>query len=63
MPGSLACEESKIEGAGLCGGTRRSTARYLMNPKTVEEVKRIVEIEPKEAFNRYLEFDLNELRE
>ncbi len=58
-----ACEELEIEGVGLYGGTRHSTARHLKRSKTVEEVKRLVGDRTNEAFNRYLEIDLDELRE
>lgn len=58
-----ACEALEIEGVGLYGGTRHSTARHLKESKTVEEVKRLVGDRTNEAFVRYLEVDLEELRE
>ncbi|MFZ2447469.1 MAG: tyrosine-type recombinase/integrase [Syntrophobacteraceae bacterium] len=58
-----ACEKLEIEGVGLYGGTRHSTARHLRKSKTVDEVKRLVGDRTNEAFNRYLEVDFAELRE
>ncbi len=58
-----ACEALGIEGVGLYGGTRHSTARHLRKSKTVDEVKRLVGDRTNEAFNRYLEVDFAELRE
>ena len=60
---NIPCESLEIEGVGLYGGTRHSTARHLRKSKSVDEVKRLVGDRTNEALNRYLEVDFAELRE
>jgi len=58
-----ACENLRIEGIDLYGGTRHSSATGLRKVLTREGVKELAGHETNKAFERYFQVDLDDLRE
>ena len=57
------CRAIGLSGVDLYGGTRHSTAQYLrLQGRTPEEIKRATMHSTTEAFNRYFEMELEDLR-
>jgi len=58
-----ACDNLHISGVDLYGGTRHSSAQWLrLQGRTPEEIKRATMHSTTEAFNRYFEMELEDLR-
>lgn len=58
------CKNLAITGVDLYGGTRHSSAQWLrLQGRTPEEIKRATMHSTTEAFNRYFEMELEDLRE
>ena len=57
-----ACANLGIEGVDLYGGTRHSTARALRKHRTPEEIKRATGHSTNKAFERYFQFELEDVR-
>ena len=57
-----ACRNLGIEGVDLYGGTRDSSARGLRLHRTPEEIKRATMHSTNKAFERYFQFESDDLR-
>jgi hypothetical protein len=57
-----ACENLGVEGVGLYGGTRHSSAMALRQHRTPEEIKRATMHSTNKAFERYFRIEADGIR-